>query len=709
MTGPAAGYPTLPREAMIPLRAEPFTTDPFDQQRVELVRNRWSSQDTLLVGRDRDIEDTVRMIAGRQWEVFAPTLGQYVDLTQFMPAAERATRNRPTMNRMLLWFLLHHARMTEGVPIVTFQPATADRRDALLAEAMDVLFKIIWDDSRMPEVVDRALAWLIAAGQVHWKSRLDPSAGTLKEMPVMRPDGTVSMVKQRRGGIVVDVMSPLEVRSEWTSRPFEQRRWHIHRTYMPVSEAKHLYGVDLTPEPSAAMRSSLSGNYLSRILFGAGAYGAASTGTPDNPQLTMGSDSGRPTLGQDGDGLVTIDEMWEAPNQPDNPEDNGRLLVVCVAQNKVLMDSTRPFRCRGTSPIRSVRFVDVPGRPSGTTPAEMLKPIQRSINRGWAQILDHRALSTNPMIALDTGSGIDPGQFVSRPGAIIHVNRRQGVVPFEFVSPPQISADVWRTQQMLTETFDFLGNMMGAMGRAPTTNASGELVRELRTNDDRFTGPASRRFINELARMGEDWVAMMPLVLTDEDVLTYVGEDNMVRTLAVMPQMWEGACHAKPDIESMLPESRGERQAKAEKLFAMGAFGSPDDPKAIGRFLEIARYPHLNRMSRPGGPDKLTAERFLADLLRGADPTQQPLFEWYDFDAHLDVMDSFMASPDYLDQQPPVQQALEMRRQMIRQAQAEKFANQIQEEAAKAALMAPLMPPAPADDPNGAPSPTPSQ
>ena len=49
----------------------------------------------------------------------------------------------------------------------------------------------------------------------------------------------------------------------------------------------------------------------------------------------------------------------------------------------------------------------------------------------------------------------------------------------------------------------------------------------------------------------------------------------------------------------------------------MGAFGAPNDPKAVQRFLEHARYPHLNRIMRAGGVDKLTAER-LADAIKRA-------------------------------------------------------------------------------------------
>jgi hypothetical protein len=242
----------------------------------------------------------------------------------------------------------------------------------------------------------------------------------------------------------------------------------------------------------------------------------------------------------------------------------GACTVIMPNQNKVLWDSNRPFALRGASTIREFRFVSLPGRPSGTSPQEMLNPIQRAYNRGWAQLLEHRALMTNPIIELDANSGLESTDFVARPGAVIPVHKRPGVEAFRFVAPPQISGDVWRVQQQLSDVLDVLGNIPGATGAAPTQDASGNLVQELRFNSDRFVGPTSKRTVLELARMVDDWQVMIPVMWPAQKIMTYAGEDNIARTMTVLPEMWEGKVHVIADVESMLPEGRGERQKRVQ-------------------------------------------------------------------------------------------------------------------------------------------------
>jgi hypothetical protein len=147
------------------------------------VRQRWSSQDALLAQRDRQIEENVRMLAGRQWEVFSPQLGRFVDISIYMSEKERAFRQRPVVNRLLYWFMLTHARLTENPPVVSFQPSTADRKDSLLAEVMDVVFKTLWQQAGMLEVIDRMMTWLIPAGTAYLKSRIDFQGGSEVQLP----------------------------------------------------------------------------------------------------------------------------------------------------------------------------------------------------------------------------------------------------------------------------------------------------------------------------------------------------------------------------------------------------------------------------------------------------------------------------------------------------------------------------------------------
>jgi hypothetical protein len=94
-----------------------------------------------------------------------------------------------------------------------------------------------------------------------------------------------------------------------------------------------------------------------------------------------------------------VDEYWERPLPVNGMQ--GRLLI--VTDTKVLYDGPNPFpKMKGPSPIRCFQFVGMPGRPAGTTPMEFLVPLQRQMNRGWAQAMEHQALMTNPAILATT-------------------------------------------------------------------------------------------------------------------------------------------------------------------------------------------------------------------------------------------------------------------------------------------------------------------
>ena len=387
--------------------------------------------------------------------------------------------------------------------------------------------------------------------------------------------------------------------------------------------------------------------------------------------------------------------LWEAPR---GGYLEGRLLV--VTPSTVLRDGTRPAKMKYTSPIRAFDFIRIPGRAHGSTPQDALNSLNRNYNRGFAQILEHRNLSTNPKHITDKASGMAALNITNEPGEGYEVTRRPGIPPFEWISPPPLSADVYRTQEMLLNEILDLGNLRGTEGAPPTDDASGELVKELRLNSDRFLGPTMRQMVFEIARLVEDWKALLPLVWSTEKILSYAGDDNIARTITVLPQIFEeGNINVVPDAESMLPEGRGERQARIYKMWQDGMFGFPPQaPKAVEKYMSLSRFPHLSRAAKPGGSDRPTAERFLGAIVSGqARAADLPFKPWYDVGVHLDTFTEFMKAPEYLALDPMVQQELEqvwtalnaLQQQQIAQAQMQ----QMQQVAAAAQLANPHGPP----------------
>lgn len=677
--------------------------DGDDGARIALVTQRWTRQDAALLARDKVIEENVRFLSGRQWDVYVPHLGQFVDATRYMSDSERRWRQRPTVNVLLYWFLLTHARLTEQAPVIAFQPATADRKDQQLAEIMDVIYKTLWQgDLLMDERFSVAAAWLLAGGECYAETcvtydqnaaeyqlqgtptlSMEGADGELIERELSEPvpydqmgnplaqlvpyeddygfepmDGQAAML--REGTPKVTVLSPLEVRSEWgASILWEEKQWIIVRRYLSPEKVQELYGIDVKADTEG---ESSGAGVLNRMLLGSGNFGSVGNSwqTSDSPN---GASSG----------LVTVDTMWEKPS-PLSPETQdsagGRMLV--VTPTHVLHDSVRPYKTKAAGPIRQAQFVKVPGRAGfGTTPLEQLVPIQKTYNRGWAQILEHRNRCTNPILIYDTNSGFaDQAQNV--PGAMVGVDMA-GLTrdPAYYLAPPQLSADVWRIQGMLFELLQQLGSIQGSQGDAPTEGASGELVSQLRFNSDRPLGTASRSLAMFLAGIADDLVAILPTCWPAERVITYAGEDSILKTLTVLPEMWDGRVNVRPDLQNALAETPEAKKARIFRDWQAGAFGDPMTEGAK-KYLDLVQYPHTDRAAMNGGPDRATCERLLAEIAQGAPAmaVAQAFKPWYNYDVFLEVTRNHLASPEYLSYEPPVAMEFEMFYEALTQARA---------------------------------------
>lgn len=669
-----AGIPKVYGDTPPVLRGDdPFTDtdDGYDSDRVEWLRNLWRSQDELLRDRDKLIEQNIRMLCGQQWTVWSRLLGRWVDVTQFLTDEERRWRFMPVLNRLIHWFMLLHARLTENPPVLTFQPGP-DQIDAETAEIADIVWKHLWTEADGVDRVSQMYAWLIPGGRAHMKSRIDPMRGEpilfqgpgmlevvgsdtkrfLPNVPYgpdgsprgqLLEDGTTQLGEphvEYEGGIVLDVLSALECRSQWGATvPWHEKAWHLQRSLLTPEEVYESLGVEV--DPTIRGQEAREAGILRRLLRGSGFWGSA--GGKHYLEASKGS-------GEEED-LVEVFEFWHRPGRfpgmeqaPDKP--GGRLCL--TAGDKRVRDGQRFAPFKYTSPIRSFDFVNIPGRPSGTSVQEMMNGPQKTFNRVVSQILQHATLVSNPIKLVDS-TRVQEGQQTNRPGAHVACNDLSAPGdPIRFVSVPSLGSDVWRTQTMLRDEMIELGNIAGAEGTPPTTDSSGELVKELRFNSDRFIGPTARRSVSEIARIAEDWKLLVPLIWDDEKLVRVAGEDLIAHTVLVRPHLFEqGTYNVIPDVESMLPEGRGERQDRVERHYAMGMYGEPGSPEAVSRFFELSRFPHMSREARPGGMDRITAEHNVGKLLQGVRADEIDVFEWYDHEIHVMVLERVMKSPQY--------------------------------------------------------------
>lgn len=730
VTTPRAGEQDLasvsgPRN-FVPLRKAPDAEDEQDGRRHVLLRAGWTQLDDLYRQQNRQIEENVRMISGQQHSFFHAPTGRWLDVPQWMSPDEQRWRPRPTINMLLPWFVITHARATENTPIITFVPGP-DRLDAELAEVMDIAQKTVWFEANMEDVHDRLMGWVIMGGRGHLMSRINPNKGAMRKwigddlVPVVDPydqpvddgdggqaqmpaqgvpfgpDGQPRAKWRQTGGtpqegelvptgaphetpigsIEVDVYSPLQCRGEWGPNPWWMKARHWIRSYLTPEQVYDLYGVQVEPDTRGQISDV---GELERILYSSGFFGQATLANDQATQIST-------------DGYVEVTQMWEAPcsyggmnREGDSP--GGRWLVG-TKSGLILRDGVRPCAFPYTSPLNTFEFIRVPGRPGGFTMAEPLNPIQREINSGHGRVNAHVNLSTNPKAIIDTASGLRAGSFTNKPGQNHYVNRRPGVPAIEYAVPPQLGKDVYSQMELMAKAFSDIGFMAGANDPG-TPGDSGEKVKEVRFNTDRFLGPTMRRVAGEYGRTFETWQCLFPEIWDMETAISYGGDDNIARTITVWPEMFkEGKVNVRPDVESMLPEGRGEKQEKVMAFYNLGLFGLPGSPQAIKKFWEMAHMPHLSRAAKVGGIHATTAEQENGKLLTGTPAQEIPVFEWYDDAVHLMIHEEFMSSPEFIKQDDQIKLGFVMHRKAHQFNMQQKMAQQVAQQAAMQAQLGP--------------------
>jgi len=681
------------------LREAPDDTQ-HDAQRIAWANVAWGHLDGVYRTYEWQVEENCRMIAGQQWGFYHPILNRYIDIAEFLDERDRLWKHRPVLNHMLPWFMLTLARLTENPPVLTFLPGP-DRLDAILAEQLDTLFKILWRQTQMPTSLLGAMAWVVAAGRGHTSLYVDPEKGEEQEwvgrgrVPLLGPDGqpmrngetgevalseeefegvpfsqqgvpytmnddnTVSPLaayseeggfqrmgepyRSKTGGLCSHFLSPLEVRGEWGPYPWHEKRLIVVRQWMTPERIYQLWGVEPKKGGSAASKIDAEGDSTSasRLLFGSGWFGAAS-GSSEAQFASVQMQ-----------GTIPVLQVWQPPTrripgmEKTDESPGGRYLVATPFE--VITDGARPANFLHCSPIRTYEFVRVPGQPAAMSPASIQVGPQRAFNRTFAMIGTNLDLHGNPKPIIDKQAGLDVQKFTNEPGTGHLAVRRPSVPAVEWLQPPSMGTDTWRFVGELRAEMEFMGNLQGSGGDPPTPDPSGELIKELRFNQDRFFGPTATANIEEIARKADDFRVLTPIVYPKETILTYLGDDNIARTITLLPEAFEsGKVNVIPDAESMLPEGRGERQAKVFRLWKEGAFGPPLEPVALKTFHELARFTHISRTAKPGGPDRAMAEHLTGMLARGTKAKELPFFDWYDIDIHLMVLEDIMKAPEFL-------------------------------------------------------------
>jgi hypothetical protein len=155
---------------------------------VEFVNKRcWEEWKPAYRAWERQVEENVRMLSGRQWDTYIESVGQFVDLSNWFAAGDERWRQYPVFNWLITYFKQTISKLTENTPGIGVMPASSDYKDAMLAEVTEPIWRYEWDQMDLPELMFDLYGWCLVAGRGVLKLRWDPSRGPMEEFYGLRP------------------------------------------------------------------------------------------------------------------------------------------------------------------------------------------------------------------------------------------------------------------------------------------------------------------------------------------------------------------------------------------------------------------------------------------------------------------------------------------------------------------------------------------
>lgn len=599
----------------------------------------WQSYRDLRSPWLRQVEENVRNLAGRQYDVWVPEMNEFLNLAQvFLPGDER-WRRAPVFNWLAQqWYQLSLAKLTENIPILGAMPASSDAVDALTAAIFDPFFRYQWRQMGMPEKAFDLMGWVLTAGEVWGKLRWDPSKGPPSDF-YQTPEGAPR--QERLGDLSCDILGPTTVLTPYGPESHYEKPWLMHEYLLDVEEAKARWpdcAADMQPD-ALDPRDDL----LVRMNY-TSFYG--NSGSPGGGWGSWPTAGGIATRN-----LIRIRERWQRPNA-DDPY--GRLTIVtskCLCE-----DGINPYVEPGvheTAVIPFFRFrkPGFPWRQEGSSDLENLIPIARARNRTIAGLLDFVDHNEQPPLFYDQDRVPDDQvEKMNDVGARVGCTGDPRTAA-AYLNTPQLPIGGKEMAQFLKQELETDGHAnIGSTGAAVTETASGELQREVRFDADRVWGAFLRLSSYEWERLGQMMLDICGCCMEDTRVLAIAGEDQALNFLTVQPQLLQGRINIYTLPESAVLETRQDKQQRIGQAFTMAASLLAASPALADQYLKSIGQPDIMRALTGANAAKLLAQRQVAEMVDTGNLA--PVLPEQDHATHIAVVTEFQQTMTYRDLPP---------------------------------------------------------
>lgn len=580
--------------------------------------------------------DLRRPHEGQWMQNFAMLRGQqdvvFDDITQRLtPDQQPAHRNRISVNRMLAKLRTRIAKFLKNRPKPIVTPATTDRKDILNARVTQKVLDYLWRKLRLEDKFRDALMWSCVSGKGFWWFYWD--ANKLVPTPVTDPlTGQQVPVEAMLGDIVVEVGSPFEVLVADPSITRLADQPEIMRVKIrPVDEVKARY-FDFKNRIKADTSYTEALHYEKRISA------LTSRGFTATLNDNYGSDKNakKPAT------HVTVKELFV---KPCGSYQKGRYVV--VVGDVLVRDEELPYGMWDMeNPYPVVDFTDIVGVGQywGTTLLEQLIPIQKEYNTTRNKIIEQLKVMAFPKVKVPKQAQLADGAYDTEAGEILEYVALPGIAGPEFMIPPPISSDAWRSIDLMREEFDAITQLYPVSEGQVGGTQSGFQTSLLQEAADSVHAPDIRN--HELS-------IEMALLKCRRLMAQYYDVPRLIRTTTTndAPDIFQFSnknIDENADIivqaGSGLPTLAAARIQSALELWDRGILGNPQDPEVRRKVMGMLQLGGLEEVYETTRRDEEAARLENLNFEEGK-PVEPPQF-YQDHQIHYSLHADQLKMPE---------------------------------------------------------------
>lgn len=659
---------------------------------------------------------------GQQWLVFDGSVASGGLWKRLEVSRANEFIPRPTTNYLFDVYQTLKSYLIKTKPRSSVYPNTELYQDKMASKIAELCLEANWARLKEQQNYEYAAACIVVYGTVFKKDFWDTTELTMSKVPRMeqvpQTDPNTGQVTGMQevpaidtatgealydemplGDVNSDVVEPFRIAVDPMANDIHKIRWIMEYSIQPLSWIKEVYGKDPESNPGYTGRieevkeeTSLAGS-LKRFY-----------------QLKQSSGikqrvEGAVALGSTDEHLnnsAVVKEYYERPSQQ-HPQ--GRLVV--VANGVCLYAGESPYagpELGDWHPYSECRWEIVPGRFWGKSPLDNAAEIQKQINSIDSVIVLNRKTMAIPQKLIPMSAGIAHGSWTGRPGQEIFYRDTGGTppstIPASGVDPTVFQERAQRVEDMKTIT-GAIDILKGDRPDGITAASALEMLYEVGMGKlfpilDRWKAFVEGSQKKQLRVIGKfykeprpDFIKLLQQKnkeLSSDAISKFIGSD-----------LYDN-CNVVVEAGSNVTKLQAAKKQELREAAQSGVLNLAD-PRNRRQYLEDMG---IQGYDSDIGPDQKRAEQensILDDLQNN--PTKHPVvLEWDNHDVHLQVLESRMKEPSWLELPPPVQQAYMQHREQHKQMQ-----QQMQMQAQMQAMAAGMSP----QPPQGAPEPMKSQ